>query len=91
MKKAIRSGKTATSTEWLKRWKKLPEEEPASSFCNNKASKTRIPIMANEPAIELVVIVNTVAVVTVEIMLLPTFFPGLPRVDREPEIHNLPL
>ena len=51
--------------------KRVPELVLNNSFCNNSARSTNIPINATDPARAAVVTVETVEVVTVEIILLP--------------------
>lgn len=48
---------------------KAVEDEVASSFRNSKVNSTRMPTSAIEPATGVVVMVETVEVVTVEIMM----------------------
>jgi hypothetical protein len=70
IKNTISKGMRPTFSARLQRRMRTFEDEVVSSFCTSRANRTRIPISATEPAKERVIIVEIVAVVMVEIMML---------------------
>jgi hypothetical protein len=70
--KAISKGTMPMFNTCLKVRTRFEEAETVvTSFCINKISNTTIPINAKEPAMATVVTVETVEVVTVDIMIFP--------------------